>query len=47
MRVLSANRNMDTMGDARSGKRRTSDAKYVLHVHVHRGFKGMLRVSRK
>jgi len=38
---------MDTVGDPRSGKRRTSDAEYVLHVRVHRGFNGTLRVSRK
>jgi len=47
MHVLSTNRNMDTVGDARSGKRRTSDAEYVLHVRVHRGFKRTLRISRK
>ena len=38
---------MDTMGDTGSGKRRTSDAEYVLHVRVHCGFKGTLRISRK
>jgi len=47
MHVLGTNHNMDTVGEARSGKRRTSDAEYVLHVRVHRGFKGMLRISRK